>query len=89
MAPVKRVNPLAHAVNFGRSASGSPSSSQITESGSFRANRLTRSAGLPSANNASASSSAMARMCFHGEDSPTAKGFVDDVSQPSVIRFVH
>jgi hypothetical protein len=38
MAPEKRVNPLvAHAANFGLSASGSQRSSQITESGSFRA----------------------------------------------------
>ena len=31
--PVKRVKPLAQAVNFGLSASGRPRSSQITDSG--------------------------------------------------------
>jgi hypothetical protein len=36
-ALVKRVKPPAPAVNFGRSARGSPRSSQITESGSLRA----------------------------------------------------
>ena len=36
-ALLKRVKAPAQAMNFGRSASGSPSSSQITESGSFRA----------------------------------------------------
>ena len=41
---------------------GRPSNSQMTESGSFRAYRSTRSAGLPSANSSPASSSAIAKM---------------------------
>src|SRR6516225_7153286 len=58
-APVAR---LVQAMNLGRSASGRPSSSQITESGRIRAYRVTRSAGLPCTKSSSASWSASARM---------------------------
>jgi hypothetical protein len=51
---------FAQAMNFGLSANGSPSSSQMIESGSIRAYRATMSAGLPSVNSLSARSSAIA-----------------------------
>jgi len=60
--PVMRETVFAQVMNLGRSASGSPSNSQITERGSFRAYLSTRSAGLPSANSSPASLSAIAKM---------------------------
>src|SRR5215472_1448838 len=62
---------FAQAMNFGRSASGRPSSSQITESGSARAYRATRSAVLACAKSSSARWSAIAQM--RGAMSRTAR----------------
>jgi hypothetical protein len=85
-ALVKRVKPLAQAVNFGRSARGSPRSSQITDSGSFRAWRSTRSGGSFQPLGQFASDRQNARLHFkHGLP---AKRLVDDTPQAGVIRLV-
>jgi hypothetical protein len=62
MTLVSRETLFAQAMNFGRSEGGRPSTSQMTDSGSVRAYRSTRSAGLPSMNSWPARASAMARM---------------------------
>jgi len=86
MVPVKRVKPPAQAVNFARSASGRPSSSQITASGSC----------LDEVGGYALREQSVGELVgdgedarLHLEDGATAEGFVNNVAQPPVIRFVH
>ena len=90
MTPTTRVTPPAQAVNFGRSASGRPRSSQITEK-----RQLSRVA-VDEVGRAALCEQFRGELLgdredvrLHVEDGATAKGFVYNAPQTSVIRLVH
>jgi hypothetical protein len=75
-------------VNIGRSASGRPSNSQITESGSVRAavDQIGRTSLRKQLAGEFVGDSENPR--FHFKNRPAAEGFIDNIAQPSMIRFV-
>jgi len=89
-APVKRVKPPAQAVNLARSASGRPSSSQITDKRQFAREAFDEigwtSFGKQFIGERVADG---LDMRLHVEHGAAAEGFVDDVAQPFVIGLVH